>query len=94
MSSSGLLQMLHLSREDVGLLRDELRLLKLQNAQLRKYAVHRNSCRAGGKAWRYNQSGPCDCGLDEALGLQPGPSIAKDDDGSAIAKIIDEAQWP
>ena len=74
---------------------DELRSLKLQNAQLRKYTMHRNSCRTGGAAWRYNQSGPCDCGLDDALGLRPAPTPAQqDDDGSAIAKIIDEAQWP
>ena len=73
----------------------EIRLLKLQNAQLRKYARHRPSCKAGGVAWRNNQAGPCDCGLDDALGLlSPPATAATDDDGPALARIIDEAQWP
>ncbi len=92
MNNIALMQATTVAHPDNKQLHEEIARLELQNAELRKYAAHRNSCRAGGNAWRNNQAGPCDCGLAETLSLRALPR--KDDDGAALARIIEDAQWP
>ena len=90
---------------ELARLRDEIARLERQVAALRMYVAHRHSCRVNGRAWRDNHAGPCDCGLAAVLGKpaalpatalasSAARAIADDDDGPAIARIIENAQWP
>lgn len=51
---------------EIQQLREDNFALQQKIVVLSRYVVHRSGCRTGGMAWRNNESGPCNCGLEEA----------------------------